>query len=66
MEFGESQILGEVFGVEKFIGIEIFYFVETKFLFRGTKKPGTGRLSLGGGQNTKTVPGWWTKIVTKL
>jgi hypothetical protein len=37
MEFGESQILGEVFGVEKFIGIEIFiswkrnfYFVELK------------------------------------
>ena len=35
--------------------------MKTKKLFRGTKKPGTAVLSLGGGQNTKTVPGWWTK-----
>ena len=24
------------------------------------KKPGTAVLSLGGGHNTKTIPGWWT------
>jgi hypothetical protein len=49
---GESQILGE--WEEKII--------ELKILFRGTKKPGTAGLSLGGGHFTKTVPGWWTKI----